>query len=91
LSRRSRILERIRLPVPNAPEPSIPVTPEEFRAMARIAGLTVDDDRLPEVLAELNAQIDLARSIEPLATGTEAPAFAPYDPAFPEIRLEDPA
>lgn len=57
--------------------------------MVRIAGLTIDDERVPEVLAELNAQLALARTIEHLVAGTEALAFAPYDPAFPEIRLED--
>ena len=77
--------------MPNTPELPAQVTPEEFRAMARIAGLTVEDDRLPEVLDELNAQLDLARSIEPLVAGTEAPAFAPYDPAFPVTRLEETA
>jgi hypothetical protein len=77
--------------VPNTPEPPALVTPEELRAMARIAGLAVDDDRLPEVLDELNAQLDLARSIEPLVAGTEAPVFAPYDPVFPVIRLEETA
>jgi len=75
--------------VPHQSDFSAPVTPEEFRALLRVAGLEISEDRAPEVLAELNAQLALARTIEPLMAGTDAPALAPYDPAFPEIRLPE--
>jgi hypothetical protein len=65
------------------------VTPEEFAVLLRVAGLDIDDERAPAVLAEFNAQLALARSIEPLLAETEAPALAPFDPAWPEIRVEE--
>lgn len=65
------------------PDQHAPVTPEEFRALARVAGLTITGEREPIVLAELNAQLALARTLDTVLAGIEAPLFGPYDPAFP--------
>lgn len=63
---------------------------DEFRVLARAAGLNIDDDRASQVLGEFITQLALCREIDPLVAGTEAPMFMPYDPAFPEIEVEDP-
>ncbi len=61
------------------------VTPEEFRALARIARLDITEEREPTVLAEFNAQLALARTLDQVLEGVEAPLLAPYDPAFPPV------
>jgi hypothetical protein len=65
------------------------VTPEEFAVLLRVAGLDIDDERAPDVLAEFNAQLALARTLDPLLAGTEAPDLAPFDPAWPEVKVEE--
>ncbi len=75
-------------PSPNTPEP---VTAEELRVLLGIAGLSLSENRAPEVLAELNAQLEHARQFDSLLKGTREPDFAPYDPTFPKITLEDDA
>ncbi len=75
--------------MPNQSDSHAPVTPEEFAVLLRVAGLDVDDDRAPDVLAELNAQIALSRALDPLLAGTGAPALAPFDPAWPEIEVTE--
>lgn len=68
--------------MPDQPDRNAPVTPEEFRGLLRVAGLDVSDERAPAVLAELNAQLANGRAIDAALGETEAPAFAPFDPAF---------
>jgi len=67
------------------------VTPEEFRALLKIAGISVSEDQAPLVLSELNAQLGLAQTMEGVLDNPAAPDFAPYDPTFPNIDLEDDA
>lgn len=59
--------------------------------MLGIAGLTVSEDRAPAVLAEFNAQLGHGRQIESVLEGAREYGFAPYDPTFPKITLEDDA
>lgn len=75
-------------PSPPTPEP---VTADDLRVLLGIAGLTLAADRAPDVLAELNAQLAHARQFDSLLKGAREPDFAPYDPAFPRITLEDDA
>ena len=74
--------------MPHQPDRAAPVTPDELRALLRLAGLEVSEDRAPAVLAELEAQRRYARMLDDVLTGVEAPSFAPYDPAFPPVKLE---
>jgi len=75
-------------PSPNTPEP---ITADDLRVLLGIAGLTLSEDRAPDVLAELNAQLEHARQFDPLLKGARNPDFAPYNPAFPKIAIEDDA
>lgn len=68
-----------------------PVTTEELQVLLRIAGLTVPDDHAHQVLAELNVQLAHAATLDRVLVGAAEPDFAPYDPTFPKIRLEDDA
>jgi hypothetical protein len=77
--------------VPTTPEHSTPVTPEEFKALLKLAGLNVSDERAPEVLAELNVQLANTRIVDEVLDGDEPPTGATFDPAFPEIRNKDKA
>jgi hypothetical protein len=77
--------------VPTTPDPSTPVTPEEFKALLKLAGLNVSDERAPEVLAELNVQLANAHIVDDMLDGEEPATGAPYDPAFPEITVKDEA
>lgn len=72
-------------PMPTASEP---VTADELQVLLRIAGLTLSEDRAPDVLAELNAQLAHGRAVERVLQGARESGFAPYDPAFPKITLE---
>lgn len=67
------------------------VTADELRTLLNIAGISVSPDRAPAVLDELNAQLALARQIEGVIDDAAEPSFAPYDPTFPKIDLEDEA
>jgi hypothetical protein len=77
--------------VPTTPDPSTPVTPEEFKALLKLAGLNVSDERAPEVLAELNVQLANAHIVDDMLDGEDPPTGVPYDPAFPEIPVKDEA
>lgn len=77
--------------MPDRPDEAATVTAEEFRALLRIAGLEISDDRAPLVMDELNAQLEFARQIEVALEGAKDPDFAPYDPTFPKIEPEDDA
>ncbi len=68
-----------------------PVTAEELRTLLRIAGLTVSEERAPQVLAELNVQLAHADALKAVFDGAPEPDFGPYDPTFPKVRLEDDA
>ncbi|MDQ3656181.1 MAG: hypothetical protein M3457_14020 [Chloroflexota bacterium] len=77
--------------MPDTPTSAPTVTPEELRVLLDIAGLTLSEDRAPAVLAEFNAQLAHGRHIERVLDGTRESTFAPYEPAFPKITLEDDA
>jgi hypothetical protein len=77
--------------MPDTPTSAPTVTPEELRVLLDIAGLTLSEDRAPAVLAEFNAQLAHGRQIERVLKGAGESAFAPYEPAFPKITLEDDA
>lgn len=77
--------------MPTTPDPSTPVSPEEFKALLKLAGLNVSDERAPEVLAELNVQLANTRIVDEVLDDDEPPIGAPYDPTFPEITIKDEA
>jgi hypothetical protein len=77
--------------MPDRPAPATTVTAEDFRILLGIAGLTVSEDRAPAVLAEFNAQLGHGRQIESVLGDTRESDFAPYDPTFPKVRLEEDA
>jgi len=79
--------------MPDTPSPNPPesITAEDLRVLLGIAGLTLSEDRAPDVLAELNAQLEHARQFAPLLKDARESDFAPYDPAFPKITLKDDA
>lgn len=77
--------------MPDRPPPATTVTAEDLQILLGIAGLTLSEDRAPAVLAEFNAQLGHGRQIESVLDGTRESDFAPYDPTFPKITLEDDA
>lgn len=81
--------------MPDSPTKIGPVTSDELQVLLRIAGLAVAGDRLPQVLAELNAQLAHAAAFAQVLAGADTSAgggasspAAPYDPTFPAVRLE---
>jgi hypothetical protein len=56
-----------------------------------VAGLTISEDRAPLVLDELNSQLALSRTLDDALAGAKESDFAPFDPTFPKIDLEDEA
>lgn len=73
--------------MPDTPMPTAfePVTAGELQVLLRIAGLTITEDRAPDVLAELNAQLGHARALDRALEGAGESSIAPYDPTFPKI------
>ncbi len=56
--------------------------PDDLRTMARVAGLTIDDERVPAVLAEVNSQLAYGHVIDSVLIGVPESAFAPFDPQW---------
>jgi hypothetical protein len=77
--------------MPKTPDPGSPVSADEFRMLLKLAGLNVSEARAPQVLDELNAQVRMIRTIDPVIHAMESPAVTPYDPTFPKVDLEDEA
>jgi hypothetical protein len=77
--------------MPNTSDPGSHVSADEFRLLLKLAGLNVSEARAPRVLDELNAQVRMIRTIDPVIHAVETPATTPYDPAFPKVNLEDEA
>jgi hypothetical protein len=77
--------------MPDIPESAAKVTAEEFRALLKVAGLTVSEDRAPLVLDELNSQLAFSRTLDRVLEGAKESDFAPFDPTFPKIDLEEEA
>lgn len=75
--------------MPDTPDAPAKVSADEFRALLKIAGLNVSEDRAPSVLDELNAQLAMANTLDRVLDKAPAPTFAPFDPAFPNINLKD--
>ncbi len=77
--------------MPDTPDSAANVTAEEFRALLKVAGLTISEDRAPLVMDELNSQLALSRTLDDALAGAKESDFAPFDPTFPKIDLEDEA
>jgi len=75
----------------DSPTDASPVTAEELQVLLRIAGLSASDEHAAQILAELNVQLAHAATFDRVLEGAGPPDFAPYDPTFPRVRLEDDA
>lgn len=65
-----------------ASSPDRSIGPADLRAMLRIAGLAIPEERVPVVLAELNSQRAFARLIDPVLEDAPESGFAAYDPSW---------
>ena len=52
--------------MPDTPDSTAPVTAAAFRVLLEQAGLSVSEARAPMVLEELNAQLALTRTLDPV-------------------------
>jgi hypothetical protein len=66
----------------DASSPDQSIGPADLRAMLRIAGLAIPDERVPVVLAEINSQRAFARLIDPVLEDAPESGFAAYDPSW---------
>lgn len=74
--------------MPDAHSDRTSIGPDDLRTMLRVAGLTIEDARIPAVLAEVNSQLAYARIIDSVLEDADESAFESYDPAW-QIRIAD--
>ena len=68
--------------MPAAPSAGRPIDADDLRTMLRVAGLTIEDERIPAVLAEVNSQLAYARIIDSVLEDATESAFESYDSAW---------
>lgn len=68
---------------PPAGSVNVEVSEQELAVLARIAGLSIADDRLPTLARDLTATLRIAGDLDAALRDTLPPAIRPFDPAWP--------
>ncbi|HEU0165079.1 MAG TPA: hypothetical protein VFQ54_08540 [Thermomicrobiales bacterium] len=66
-----------------ASDPGITLSPDDLRVLLRIADLTIEDERLPALLAEVNTQLRFASTLDRVLAGVAESDLAAFDPSWP--------